>query len=59
MDLGPISEGVTLNSPVDMGDMSKTEFDFNNITPGFSIPREKMKLDYFADVNYDVDDDED
>ena len=41
MDLGPISEGVTLNSPVDMGDMSKTEFDFNNITPGFSIPREE------------------
>ena len=59
MDLGPISEGVTLNSPVDMGDMSKTEFDFNNLTPGFSIPREQMKLDYFADVNYDVDDDED
>ena len=59
MDLGPISEGVTLNSPVDMGDMSKTEFDFNNITPGFSTPREGMKHNYFADVNYDVDDDED
>ena len=24
MDLGPISKGVTLNSPVDMGDMSQT-----------------------------------
>ena len=59
MDLGPISEGVTLNSPVDMGNTAKTEFDFNNLAPGFSSSREDMKTNYFADVNYDADDDED
>lgn len=58
-DLGPISEGVTLNSPVDMGDMAKTEFDFNNVAPGFSTSREDMKANYFSNVNYDPDDDED
>ena len=59
MDLGPISKGVTLNSPVDMGDMSKTEFDFNNLAPSFSIPREEMKVNYFAGADIDIDDDED
>ena len=39
--------------------MAKTEFDFNNVAPGFSTSREDMKLNYFADVKYDTDDDED